>query len=86
MSTHAFDEAARRDARRLMKSALLRMAATAALSVLFALIHLAAPTDHGQGLASQAVNDRPAAVTRQAAAPEESLDHRVGADTHARRN
>jgi hypothetical protein len=86
MSTHTIDEAARQDARHLMKSALLRMAATAALSVFFALIHLAAPSDHGQGLAAPAVNDAPSAVTRQAAAPADSFDHRAGADAHARRN
>jgi hypothetical protein len=61
MSTHTIDEAARQDARRLMNSAVLRMGATLALSVLFALIHLAAPSDRGQGLASPAVDETPPA-------------------------
>jgi hypothetical protein len=88
MSTHTIDEAARQqDARRLMNSALLRMAATAALSVVFALIHCAAPSDHGQGLAASAINDTSAALTQAAAAtPAHSFDHRIGADAHARRN
>ena len=87
MSTHTIDESARQGARRLMNSALLRMAATAALSVVFALIHCAAPSDQGQGLAASAVNDTSSAVTQAAAAaPALSFDHRVGTDAHARRN
>lgn len=87
MSTHTIDVAARQEARRLMNSAVLRMAATAALSVVFALIHCAAPSDDGRGLAASAVNDTPTAMTQAAAAaPAESFDHRVGADAHARRN
>ena len=84
MSTHTIDEAARQDARHLMNRAMLRMAATVALSVLFALIHFAAPSDHGQGLASSAASDTPSAATQQAAAG--SLDHRVGTDAHPRQN
>lgn len=87
MITHSIDEPKRQDARRLMNSALLRMAATAALSVLFALIDCAVPSDHAQGLASAAVNEASAAVAQAAAAaPGDSLDQRVGADAHARRN
>ena len=87
MSTHTIDEPKRQDVRRLMNSALMRVAATAALSVLFALIDCAVPSDHGQGLASAAVNDVSSAVAQAAAAtPGDSLDQRVGADAHARRN
>ena len=87
MSTHTIDQAARQDARRLMNGALLRMAATAALSVLFALIHCAEPVDQGQGLAAPALDATPPAAAQAATAtPADSLDHRVGADTHARRN
>ena len=87
MSTHTFDQAARQDARRLMNGALLRMATTAALSVLFALIHCAEPVDQGQGLAAPALDATPSAQAQAATAtPADSLDHRVGADAHARRN
>ena len=88
MSTHTIDQATRPDARHLMNVALLRMAATAALSVLFALIHCAAPADLGQGLVAPAVNDTPSSEAHAAATntPADSLDHRVGAGAHTRQN
>jgi len=76
MSTHTIGNAARQDARRLMNSALLRMAATVALSVLFALVNCIAPADQGQGLASPAGNGPLPAVAQAAvAAHVDSLDH-----------
>ena len=68
MNTHTIDSAATQDARRLMNRALLRAGATAALSVLFALIHCAMPVDGGPGLASPAAADTFTTVTQAAAA------------------
>ena len=89
MSTHTINGPTRQDARRLMNSALLRMACTVALSVLFALIHCVAPADDSQGLAAPAVNDTAPSAAHAGAtlsAASDSFDHRVGADAHARRN
>jgi hypothetical protein len=86
MSTYTIDNA-RQDARRLMNAALLRMATTAALSVLFALIHCVEPVHHGQGLTSPAVDaTAPAMAQAAAATPADSLDQRAGADVHPRRH
>ena len=87
MSTQRIDAAARQDARLLMNTALLRMLGTAALSVVFALIHCATAVDGGPNLASPQVSDTPPAVSQASAtAPADSFDQRVSADAHARRN
>ena len=87
MSTHTVGETAGQGARRLLNSALLRVAATAAMSVLFALIDCAVPSDQGQGFAMPTVLGTSSAVAQAAAGTTaDSLDHRVGADAQAGRN
>jgi hypothetical protein len=87
MSTHSIDKMAGQGSRRLMNGALLRVAATAALSVLFALIDCAVPSDQGQSLALPTVIGTSSALAQAAAAtPADSLDQRVGADSQAGRN
>jgi len=89
MSTHTIDQAARRNARRLMNTAVLRMACVAGLSIVFALIHCTAPIDDGQGLTLPSTIDIPAlaqashAVAAPAAA---ALDHPLVSETVARPN
>jgi len=51
MSTHTTHEANHQDDRRLMNSALLRMASVAVMSILFALIQCVAPVDGGLPIA-----------------------------------
>lgn len=80
MNTRTIDDATRANTSRPLNSALLRVASTAALSVLFALIHCVAPADHGQGLAA------PAVAQVSATASADSVDHPVGAGAHTRRN
>jgi hypothetical protein len=83
MSTHTIDESARQDARRLMNSALLRMAGVAVSSIVFALIHCAAPVDDGVPIVLPAP---PAPPVAHAATPGDSLDHGVSGQADARRN
>ena len=83
MSTYTIDDAAQQRAGGLMNGALLRVASVAAMSIVFALIHCAAPLDDGLSIA------RPASdMTAQAhaAAPVHSLDHGIGAEAHAAGN
>ena len=83
MGTHTIDESARQDARRLMNSALWRMAGVAVSSIVFALIHWAAPLDDGVPVVLPAP---PATPVAHAATPGDSLDHGVGGQADARRN
>jgi len=77
MSTHPIDPAARHQERRQMNGALLRVVGVTLLSIVFALIHCAAPVDQGQGLTLPTTIDVPAVAAVAAGALDRHPDSEV---------
>ena len=85
MSIHPLDDSTRRDARRPMDSALLRVLGVAVLSVLFALIDCVGQAGSQSPFSAPLASDATRAQA-SAAAPADPFDVAAGAQALMRRN